>query len=346
MSAEPPSVKRPQAVSGYITKQASSFPWNWKRRWACYDAKTMTLSYFEGKDDEAPKGRLKLLTMRAFAAHGSGEVPLGIIFEGVDPDDGATKKMKATVESALDHSRWMRLIKPAVPQGSDRADAMFNSILHAVLPIVRNAIGAKLVDENIKGGLALKGTPYFLKMVRRDGGARPKEDPLMPGEVLSALTVHTTRVHVQKEVEPPVSASAWEEGKDDIRSLHLDVGALVKIEFGRDTIDFALEGREWWSPNLSVAIEEMHAEVDLHVVWDVTKMEVAVGFKSAPAVDWDIDLKLGFVDLPSPIEDGLLPWVVERVLSGFTEENPIRIPLKPKADDASAAAPAAAPAPA
>ena len=97
--------------------------------------------------------------MRAFAAHGSGEVPLGIIFEGVDPDDGATKKMKATVESALDHSRWMRLIKPAVPQGSDRADAMFNSILHAVLPIVRNAIGAKLVDENIKGGLALKGTP-------------------------------------------------------------------------------------------------------------------------------------------------------------------------------------------
>ena len=104
MSSEPPSVKRPQAVSGYITKQASSFPWNWKRRWACYDAKTMTLSYFEGKDDEAPKGRLKLLTMRAFAAHGSGEVPLGIIFEGVDPDDGATKKMKATVESALDHS--------------------------------------------------------------------------------------------------------------------------------------------------------------------------------------------------------------------------------------------------
>ena len=90
MSSEPPSVKRPQAVSGYITKQASSFPWNWKRRWACYDAKTMTLSYFEGKDDEAPKGRLKLLTMRAFAAHGSGEVPLGIIFEGVDPDDGAT----------------------------------------------------------------------------------------------------------------------------------------------------------------------------------------------------------------------------------------------------------------
>ena len=51
MSSEPPSVKRPQAVSGYITKQASSFPWNWKRRWACYDAKTMTLSYFEGKDD-------------------------------------------------------------------------------------------------------------------------------------------------------------------------------------------------------------------------------------------------------------------------------------------------------
>ena len=46
----------------------------------------------------------------------------------------------------------------------------------------------------------------------------------------------------------------------------------------------------------------------------------------------------------SLIEDGLLPWVVERVLSGFTEENPIRIPLKPKADDASAAAPAAAPA--
>ena len=35
---------------------------------------------------------------------------------------------------------------------------------------MRNAIGAKLVDENIKGGLALKGTPYFLKMVR-DGGA-------------------------------------------------------------------------------------------------------------------------------------------------------------------------------
>ena len=35
--------------------------------------------------------------------------------------------------------------------GSDRADAMFNSILHAVLPIVRNAIGAKLVDENIGG---------------------------------------------------------------------------------------------------------------------------------------------------------------------------------------------------
>ena len=62
------------------------------------------------------------------------------------------------------------------------------------------------------------------------------------------------------------------------------------------------------------------------------------------AVDWDIDLKLGFVDLPSPIEDGLLPWVVERVLSGFTEENPIRIPLKPPAADD--AAPAAAPAPA
>ena len=34
-------------------------------------------------------------------------------------------------------------------------------------------------------------------------------------------------------------------------------------------------------------------------------MEVAVGFKSAPAVDWDIDLS-SFVDLPSPIEDGLL----------------------------------------
>ena len=139
MSSEPPSVKRPQAVSGYITKQASSFPWNWKRRWACYDAKTMTLSYYEGKDDEAPKGRLKLLTMRAFAAHGSGEVPLGIIFEGVDPDDGQTKKMKATVESALDHSRWMRLIKPAVPQGSDRADAMFNSCLLYTSPSPRDS---------------------------------------------------------------------------------------------------------------------------------------------------------------------------------------------------------------
>ena len=72
---------------------------------------------------------------------------------------------------------------------------MFNSILHAVLPIVRNAIGAKLVDENIKGGLALKGA-VFLKMCN-DGGA-PKEDPLMPGEVLSALR-STTRVHVQVE---------------------------------------------------------------------------------------------------------------------------------------------------
>ena len=73
-------------------------------------------------------------------------------------------------------------------------------------------------------------------------------------------------------------------------------------------------------------------------------MEVAVGFKSAPAVDWDIELKLGFVDLPSPIEDGLPPWVVERVLRlhrGEPDPDPAcQRPTTP------AAAPAAAPAPA
>ena len=76
-------------------------------------------------------------------------------------------------------------------------------------------------------------------------------------------------------------------------------------------------------------------------MWDVDNMEVTVGFKTTPNIDWDIDLKLGFADLPTPIEDGLLPWVVERVLGGFTPENPIYIPLKKK-DGAKAAAPAPA----
>ena len=66
--SEERGVRRPKFVSGWITKQGSHFPWSWRRRFATYDKKHLTLSYYDDKEAAdaavAPKGRLKLLSMR------------------------------------------------------------------------------------------------------------------------------------------------------------------------------------------------------------------------------------------------------------------------------------------
>jgi hypothetical protein len=69
----PPALTQASAMfRGFLTKRAQSFPWNWKVRFAVFDAATKTLTYFKSEEDAAAgsnaKGQVRALPSKQLLA--------------------------------------------------------------------------------------------------------------------------------------------------------------------------------------------------------------------------------------------------------------------------------------
>eukprot|EP00927_Polykrikos_kofoidii_P067752 TRINITY_DN6319_c0_g2_i2.p1 TRINITY_DN6319_c0_g2~~TRINITY_DN6319_c0_g2_i2.p1 ORF type:complete len:543 (-),score=80.93 TRINITY_DN6319_c0_g2_i2:335-1963(-) len=230
-------------------------------------------------------------------------------------------------------------------EGESTADELLASLLTTFLPVVRRGIGIQLLRWNKDGGgLPLgPGGLYKLRLVRcntdRDAG-------LAPDDIISSLEAEVCGVRCKRREESVrivrrTGDDKVEESDDDGTTPHdfrvlkneilqVDADLELKLRFAQGAVEFKLEGKKFYSPNLDLTVEEIFVKAKVRIWYNMLHSKLKIAFLEAPQVKWDIDLKLFTAGMPLPdaIEDDLLAWTVRLLLSRFDAENPVEIPIE------------------
>lgn len=236
--------------------------------------------------------------------------------------------MGAVVATACCHGRTKRAI------GDSTAKEVVGALLKTLLPNVQRGIGMQLLSLNkdslfsSKGGLPLGDGSYRLLIVRKDGDSA---DGLSPDDIIETMRCEAKRVYI-----PDLGTVAQERSEETGKVLCLDLDLVLEIRFAADSIAFKLEGQgDWWktltSPDLDLTVKDLHVQCKVRLWYHMLSSKLWVAFLKDPKVQWDIDLRFFEVGIPMPdfIEDTLLALTLQKVLGGFTVQNPLKIPILP-----------------
>ena len=106
-------------IVGFLTKKASSFPFNWRERYVTVDAATRTLSYYKSELEARGRSKPKGQTAAVLSASELPNEPRGIRFE-----DAAGRVLFALARSEADRERWLQSLRTAFEPHTSGAEAM------------------------------------------------------------------------------------------------------------------------------------------------------------------------------------------------------------------------------
>ena len=85
-------------------------------------------------------------------------------------------------------------------------------------------------------------------------------------------------------------------------------------------------------PKIKLQIIELHLKACARVTHDMRDNELTIGFikdkrGNGPNIGWDVEARMGKLELPDFIEDKLPAMLVNHLLANFTPASPLKIPL-------------------
>jgi len=205
--------------------------------------------------------------------------------------------------------------------------SLMNALLNGALPHVDLAIGT-LIHESV--GDSSKLLFDKLKVTKE-----PATAPLEAKDVIRTLELHMVNLAMRQPPDPrlPNGFANTTVGLDINLDAKFFMSGASASSLGLPTIKFTLPSSGMLIPSISFSVKWVDAKDDM--VWwiDMEKMQLAVAFKSAPNMDWDVDvsssLTFGF-SLPSWLINDLTPTVANWFLSTFSVDNPLIIKLDDK----------------